>query len=304
MKQQPQQTLDLSFARAARVVPDTTGDVRIFLVGCGGTGGWLAPSVARLARTLIDSGRECSVTFVDDDRVEAGNIPRQNFCAAEVGLHKSVTLMQRLNAAWDVGIGALTEKFDPEMLSDQVGAGLRATRHDALTVIVGCVDNAKARRSIARALDNNMSFLPHCYWWLDCGNSKASGQVLLGSAPAVEHLGGALKNPKLVRLLPGPGMLAPELLKERPEERKASRMGCRELMALNMQSLMINQHVAAVAAEYLYRLVGGAPLRRFATYFDLETGTSRSLYTTPDEIARAAGCRVEYLTEERGAAAA
>lgn len=300
-----QQTIDLSFARAARVVPETGDSVRFFLVGCGGTGSWLAPSIARLARTLLDSGREVSVTFIDDDRVEAGNIPRQNFCRAELGLHKSVALAVRYSAAWNVEIAAVTEKFYRALLEDDWGGGWRARNHAALTVIIGCVDNAKARRSIHQALVAiNYLNLPQSHYWLDCGNAKESGQVLLGSAPTADHLRGAFKNSKLCRALPAPSLVAPELLKARQEERAKQRMSCAELMALNMQSLMVNQRVAAEGADYLYRLTGGAPLRRFATYFDCETGTARSTYVTPEEVARVAGKPKEFVEAEKAVRAA
>lgn len=291
-----QQTIDLSFARAARVVPETSDAVRFYLVGCGGTGSWLAPSIARLASTLAESGREVSVSFIDDDRVEVGNIPRQNFVRAEVGLHKSVALAVRFSAAWNVEIAAVTEKFNRALLQEDVGMGMRAQRYDALTIIIGCVDNARARRSIHAALSAcNFEGLQQAYWWLDCGNSKESGQVLLGSAPTPEHLRESFKTRKLCRSLPSPGLIAPELLKARKEENAAKRMSCAELMALNMQSMMINQQVAGFAAEYLFRLTGGAPLRRFATYYDAETGNARSLYVTQDEVARAVGQKAEQL---------
>jgi PRTRC genetic system ThiF family protein len=297
MKKTPAQTIDLSFARAARVVPETGDAVRFFLVGCGGTGSWLAPSIARLARVLAESGREVSVTFVDDDRVEEGNIPRQNFCDAEKGLHKSVALAVRYSAAWNVEIAAVTDKFYPALLTQDYGGGWRATRFDALTVVVGCVDNAKARRSIHAALKGvNRLNLPQAHWWVDCGNSEESGQVLCGSAPTPEHLKGAFPKEKLCRSLPAPSLVAPELLKARQEERAAKRMSCAELMAANVQSLMVNQRVAAEAGDYLYRLTGDAPLRKFATYFDCETGNARSLYATREEVARVARVDVAFLT--------
>jgi hypothetical protein len=53
--------------------------LRLCLVGCGGTGSWLAPSVARIARLQRDQGREVEVAFYDHDHVEPKNIPRQHF---------------------------------------------------------------------------------------------------------------------------------------------------------------------------------------------------------------------------------
>jgi hypothetical protein len=45
----------------------------------------------------------------------------------------------------------------------------------------------------------------------------------------------------------------------------------------------VNVRVAAEAADYLYRMAAGN-LKRFATYFDLESGTARSLYITQQSV--------------------
>lgn len=278
-------TVDLSFARAARLIADRGGDVRFFLVGCGGTGGWLAQSIARLSCHLISQGRNVGTVFIDHDRVGPENIPRQNFCHAEIGIHKAVALARRFTAAWNVPIKAVTEKYDPEMLDEDWGFGMRARRVDALTIAIGCVDNARARRLLAQSLYNNLSFSDHHLFWLDCGNSKESGQVLLGSAPDAEYLKGAFTSAKVCKALPSPALQVPGLLKEKAEEKANNKLTCAEAMALNMQGLMVNQECADRAGDYLLRLTTGRPLRRFATYFDQETGKSESYYITPEEIA-------------------
>lgn len=71
---------------------------------------------------------------------------------------------------------------------------------------------------------------------------------------------------------------APNLLKPKPEE-LTNHLSCAEMAVLNVQSESVNIRVAAEAADYLYRTVAGN-LKRFATYFDLESGTARSLYIT------------------------
>jgi hypothetical protein len=48
----------------------------------------------------------------------------------------------------------------------------------------------------------------------------------------------------------------------------------------------VNVRVAAEAADYLYRMAAGN-LKRFATYFDLESGTARSLYITQQSVCAA-----------------
>ena len=52
----------------------------ITVVGCGGTGGFVAEGLCRLFQ-----GREAAIVLVDHDRVEPHNLLRQNFYAEDVG---------------------------------------------------------------------------------------------------------------------------------------------------------------------------------------------------------------------------
>ena len=63
-----------------------------------------------------------------------------------------------------------------------------------------------------------------------------------------------------------------------PEE-LTKNLSCAEMAVLKVQSESVNVRVAAEAADYLYRIVAGN-LKRFATYFDLESGMARSIYIT------------------------
>lgn len=65
-----------------------------------------------------------------------------------------------------------------------------------------------------------------------------------------------------------------DLLKSKPEE-LTNNLSCAEMAVLKLQSDRVNVRVA----DYLYRMVAGN-LKRFATYFDLESGTARSVYIT------------------------
>lgn len=295
------QTIDLSFTRAARVMPRGEGGVRFFLVGCGGTGSFLAPSIARLAASLISAGQKVGVAFIDHDRVEDTNIPRQNFCYAEEGEYKAITLATRLTRAWNVPITAVTERFEPDMLDEDWGGGMRSRNFSSLHLLIGCVDNAAARRAMSRALSHNSEWAGHHIWWLDCGNSNESGQVLLGSAPNAEAVKGAFRTEKVCNALPSPALQAPDLLRTRPEETSKQRLSCAELMILNEQSLMVNQQVAAIASDYLMRMTTVKPLRKFATYFDQESGVASSKYVTPEQVGKVIKRSPEFLMFTRTA---
>jgi PRTRC genetic system ThiF family protein len=278
-KQKPQQP-DLSFARAANLMLARRDETRISLVGCGGTGGWLAPAVARLAYVLKEQGRDVKIAFYDPDHVEEKNIPRQNFCTAEIGRNKAITLAARYGAAWGLEIAAIPHRFDP--------AKPAFHSYSALHIICGCVDNAAGRKVIAETLKKNRAGEAPGVWWLDSGNSKESGQVILGSASTPAMLKGCFQTEKICAALPSPFLVEPSLMNALPEESSAKKMNCAEMMIANMQSLEVNQQVAAIAAGYLTRMLTGAPLKRFATYFDLPTGSTVSKAITPENIF--AGC--------------
>ena len=278
--------LDLSFARAATIITPEHHEVCLILVGCGGTGSFLAGSLARLARVLIESGRKTNVAFIDPDRVEEKNLGRQNFAEAELGYFKAATLAARFSAAWGLEIQAVTTPFDHRMIT---------LDWRTLTIIAGAVDNAAARRELAQTLTHNYRHEAPRIWWCDAGNFEEAGQVLLGSAVTHEDLKGAFITPGLCRALPSPALQHPELLEARPEERSGHHLSCAELALLNSQFLMVNQRVAAEAADFIARLTLGRGLRRYATYFNLPSGSARSRYITPEEVARDTGRREHYL---------
>src|SRR5262245_13938404 len=286
--QKKSQVLDLSYARAATLMLPVDDSLRLILVGCGGTGSWLAPSVARIARLQRDQGREVSVFFCDHDTVEAKNLPRQHFCDAELGRNKAVTLAARYSAAWGVEIVAVPKRFRSADVEVDRGT---------LTIVIGCVDSAAARKEIESVVGRRVSQNAPL-WWLDCGNDESSGQVIVGSSHQVADLAGVFTpSCKICKRLPAPSLVAPALLVPRPEELLASKLSCAEIQLANAQSLAVNQMVAAVATDYLLRLVSGG-LKRFRTDFDLASGSMRSRYITADEVARVIGKPASYVVAQ------
>jgi PRTRC genetic system ThiF family protein len=283
--------LDTSFLTARPVVPRAWTEVEILLVGCGGTGSWLAPHIARLVRLLGEAGKVAACTFIDPDWVEAANLGRQHFCAAEIGVPKATALSLRYGRAWGLDIPAIVAPFQGDH------AGRVGWHSSALRVIVGCVDNAAARRAIATRLQqtnapagrNGAANAPPACWWLDCGNARDAGQVLLGTACDWHELQGAFTPATICRALPAPSLQRPELLEALPEELTPEHLSCAELATANAQALMVNQTVATAAADMLFRLVLIGDLRRFATYVDGPSGVAKSLYTTPAAVAASIG---------------
>ncbi len=285
-------TLDSAFANAAPVKLPSFSKVELVLVGCGGTGSWLAPALSQLLLTLRQMDMQASATFMDPDIVEEKNVLRQNFSYAEIGRYKAVSLAGRYGMAWGLAIRAQVAQFSMERIPSY--------EHDKISILIGCIDNAAGRRELARAIERNgTSPLPRL-WWLDCGNRARSGQVLLGSTASREALQQAFPTPaaRICRVLPSPAWQSPRLLQPLPEEIKGEKLSCAEMAWLNHQSATINRRIAAEAADYLLLLLTGQ-LKRFATFIAMDAGAARSQYTTPSEIARSVGLQPDELVIQK-----
>ncbi len=286
--------LDLGLLRARPVVIAGGENrlVRLVLAGCGGTGSWLAGGIARVAWELQRMGRPVEVQFWDFDRVESLNVPRQCFSPSEIGLYKAEALALRYAAAWGIEIAAYRQPFDARRVlsGSESGSGEsyyhHYSPHRPLTILLGAVDNAAARLSLAQALENNDRIAP-AVWWIDTGNSQSSCQVLIGTHNRAEELKEAFS--LSCNALPSPVLQHPELLEPLQEELPglSQRRSCAELAAANTQSLTINKLAASLAEDALVRLLTGR-LTYFAVYFDQQSATARARYTHPGEVAAVA----------------
>jgi PRTRC genetic system ThiF family protein len=262
--------LNSDYLNARKVILPQFESITLALVGCGGTGSWLAPSVVRVARLLSEKfGKRVHVFFVDPDKVEQKNCYRQNFCEAEVGRFKADSLAYRYGLAWGVEVIALSDRFKNIHHSELMQTASR--------LIIGCVDGPAGRKEIFDGVLHNSGA-----WWLDCGNHKSAGQVLLGcggSSPDPFSL------PGFCSWLPLPSTQHPELLELIPEiEREGENLSCADLALLDSQGLSINQRIASEAADFLVRMLITRDLERMATYIDLASGSSRSVYITKEIV--------------------
>ncbi len=281
----------LADLKPARLQLPAFKELRLVQVGCGGSGSWLAPHVARAARMVQEEqGARVRVYYVDDDTVQAKNLRRQNFCEPELGQPKAVALARRYSSAYGVEAVAVAARFkgDPYLRDSYYS--------DRLTLLIGCVDNPESRSAISQLLPAHRSWSgPSNIFWLDCGNDHATGQVYLGSAASPEGLHGALPVPGLCIALPSPALQDPRLLIPQPEEDlEEDGLSCADIAAQSSQSRGINQAVAAVAASYLFRMFDGV-LDHFATYLNLRTGAMTSTPITPENVALASGAPLSLI---------
>jgi PRTRC genetic system ThiF family protein len=260
---------------------------KLVVVGCGGTGSLVAEGLCRL---LINSN--LTLMLVDFDRVEPHNLLRQNFFAGEVGKFKSQALAERLSRQYGRKIGYSVMPYERDMFDEPMGAGMY---HKAMSlIIIGCVDTAESRRSIADSMNANFN-----NWWLDAGNGHHSGQVLLGNTGKPDGLKESfdIASHAVTKLpLPSlqlPGLLIPPVEKTRPRD-------CAEAIADDDQSSTINQAMAMLVVDFVYRLLIGR-LTSMGAYIDLDAGTLQTVPATPATVARMCGLKVcELMTNKCG----
>lgn len=252
----------------------------LFLIGCGGSGSWLAPHIVRIAKLLAKLQEEVSLTFWDYDTVEAKNIFRQNFCSAETGLNKAAALAHRYGLAWGVPIQAMEEPFSGKhnVLSKSLEHFYRWDRN---VVFVTCVDRNAARQEVAKVCRNYPT------WWIDTGNLKTSGQVAVGrelfeKEPFPLHL------PSVTTWTPAPSLQFPHVMKSEQQEVQPvdyTNLSCAELALVDEQGLSINHSIASAAASMLARMLVTRDLRYHCAYVSLEAGT-QFVYNSPRILRR------------------
>ena len=248
----------------------------VTLVGCGGTGGFVAEGLCRMLAHQVD------LILVDHDRVEERNLLRQNFYPGEVGRFKSQALAERLATHYRRAVGWTVTPFGESYRRYYPPEVARSP------IVVGCVDNAQAREGIAQTLANYSS-----RWWVDAGNGENWGQVLIGNSQR-DGLRWAFREAEGVCYrLPLPTLQHPELLSPPPAE-EVRPLSCAELLDTGDQDPTINQAMASLVLQVVRRLFrGDCPW--MALYLDLALGTLNPVLATPENVARITGMRVSQL---------
>jgi PRTRC genetic system ThiF family protein len=264
-------TLNRDSLYSRKLLLPLSESTHLVLIGCGGTGSWLAPHLVRIAKLLVElHDRDVSLTFWDHDHVEPKNVYRQNFCQAEVGANKAATLAQRYGLAWGMNIRAIEQPFTGELPSQREFAG-----HE--TVYITCVDRNHPRREVARLCER------YGGWWVDTGNRKVSGQVSVGRAFADNEYS-PLRLPSVTTWLPLPSVQFPDILREEDEEQPEtgdySKLSCADLALVDEQGLSINHGIASASAILLTKMLVTNDLHYHCAYVSTDAGTSL-VYNAP-----------------------
>lgn len=240
----------------------------VTIVGCGGTGAQVARIVGRMAYDMQRSRKHApQIVLIDPDTIEEKNIGRQLFSPSLLGKNKAECVGRMLNLALGLGVCWIQDHVDATHHFDRYGGNL----------VISCVDNHEARQEIHRV--NGIL--------IGAGNHNDSGQVCIGNVDDPDLMrkfinGRDSKYP----YLPKEGLLFPELLQpEPPRPTPEPTASCAELVAEGSQHLLVNDMMATVVGQYVYKLLHRQPIYSFLTYISIgDMPASRSLSICREEM--------------------
>jgi PRTRC genetic system ThiF family protein len=245
--------------------------ITVNLVGAGGTGGQVLTALARMNQALTALNHPgLMVRVYDDDKVDMANLGRQLFTSAELGLYKSVALINRINRFFGTNWKAETEKFDKNNLA-------RHAQNYFATITLTCVDTVKARFEVAEILKqiskDRSNYRNHPQYLMDFGNSQFSGQVILGTI-------GKIKQPdskKFITISDLPLVTDEFLELLEASETKDNTPSCSLAEALQKQDLFINSALANMGASLLWQMFREGMLFNRGFFLNLKDFKSQPL---------------------------
>ena len=254
----------------ANELQQPTNPIKIILIGAGGTGSFVLSGLARLNEALTAHGHAgIDIDLWDGDLVTKNNIGRQLFAQSEIGLYKSVALINRINRFFGTGWKAKSRNF-PKVRAGFLQDELLAS------IYITCVDNIETRFELGSTLGNYKSSnnqLNQPRYWFDFGNSKDSGQVICSTIGTVEQPNSKKFTP--VSNLPFVTEEFEHLL--RSSEEKDEAPSCSLVDSLKKQSLFINSTLANLGCDLLTTLLFEGVLMERGLLLNLKTRQCRPL---------------------------
>jgi PRTRC genetic system ThiF family protein len=245
-----------------------THPITVNVVGCGGTGSQILTKLAQVHHALVKGGLGMGQHFglhvraFDGDIVTESNIGRQGFFPADIGQNKAQVLISRLNRAYGLGWEAHNTMYNNGYVKTH---GL-----EKANIIISCVDSVSAREAIRdlQSATNKCHAFEKQWYWLDLGNSKTVGQVILGTIsqpvqPKVES--------ETVAVLPNVFKLFPDLKRHETDEQQGP--SCSVAESLSHQDLCINSMLAEWGKKMIWSIFKTMRLQHQGVFVNLDTLT-------------------------------
>ncbi|WKN46449.1 PRTRC system ThiF family protein [Tunicatimonas pelagia] len=236
--------------------------ISVALIGAGGTGSQLLTHLARIHLSLQALGRQgLRVIVYDPDTVTEANIARQLFSFQDEGGNKAVTLVSRINRFFGSDWLAVPAKF-------------HRGNAERCNVYLTCVDSVKARKqcySVMKKLVTNYESSHQSFYWLDTGNMRDFGQVVLSSLTKITQPDSQYET---LSRLPNVLQLFPGMVEEADLDNEPS---CSLAEAIGKQDLFINTAIAMQAGQLLWQLLKEGYTTSQGSFVNLKTGKTNAL---------------------------
>lgn len=225
-----------------------TNPITVNLIGAGGTGSKVLTALMEMNHSLLELGHAgLFIRLWDDDIITDANLGRQRFFESELGLPKSVALINRVNRCTGTNWKAENRKYERNYFKE-------IPENALATLTFTCVDNVQTRFEVADILKelnaHNRGYRDKPKYWLDFGNNRYTGQVILSTI-------GEIKQPdsekyKPVENLPFVTEEYGDLLRQ--SELKDDAPSCSLAEALEKQDLYINSALTQMGCSLLWGL--------------------------------------------------
>jgi len=235
--------------------------ITISVIGAGATGSLFLTHLARIQHAIFKlAGKKLMVTVVDGDKVTNSNVGRQSFYESDSGMYKAEIVTARVNRAYGTTWLAVNEPFVYENKEHLEAAGLRF----ASNIIVSCTDSVKSRKQLHLFIKDLASYKTKKVapewkpiFWLDMGNTKTTGNIIVGSPElkwknVMEMYGKKMKDGK-------------------------KEPSCSLAMSLNEQDLFINPFCATIGAKWIWECLSQDTINWRGAFVNLDSLTMQKI---------------------------
>lgn len=229
---------------------------KIILIGAGGTGGYIAPHLYRIAYA---SGRDVQIIIADGDIVEKKNLIRQNFVACDVGRNKAQVIAERYAAAFGIKAEYIPDFIeDKNTLKSLTDNGYYYNSQGRKVILIGAVDNNRSRQLCHEVFKEARNLV-----YIDSGNGEYTGQVVCG----IRKNGRTITKPV--------AGIYPDIL--RGDEKFPTELSCAERSVSAPQSIAANLFASTIVTSILYHLIVCGDLSVRKTTFSSQSMNTKTI---------------------------
>lgn len=232
---------------------------KIFIVGTGGTGGFVIDHLARLI-----ANEDIQIHLIDGDVVEHKNLTRQSFTVEDLGVRKAEAKKAHIDRTFGQSENVQTKIAYVSDADEFLMYVLDNVEADETPIIVSAVDNVATRRIINQTIGD----YPSLAIGIDSGNHDTGGQVVLFANRPVT----------VSDLLSKWEGLLPTMLELYPEMNNVEDVvpgegtACEEHAESDPQSMMANVLNAVVIATLIQNIIANHEITHNLWLTDASTG--------------------------------